>query len=91
MVTITMMMTTTKRRTTWLIAEDPEICLLVVRSPALLFKTLVATPPTLRTSSRTFLQRQRRMSAFLHSMDLNCRQIRAWMLTGNLQKREACP
>lgn len=60
MVTITMMTTMTKRRTTWLIAEDPEICLLVVRSPVLLFKTLVETPQTPRTSSRTFSQRRRR-------------------------------
>lgn len=60
MVTITMMMTMTKRRTTWLIAEDPEICLPVVRSPALLFKTLVGTPQTPRMSSRTFSQRRRR-------------------------------
>lgn len=60
MATITMTTTMTKRRTTWLIAEDPEICLLVVRSPALLFKTLVETPQTLRTSSRTFSRRPKR-------------------------------
>lgn len=60
MVTITMMTTMMKRRTIPLIAEDQGICSLVVRSPDLLFKTLVGTPQTPRTSLRTFSQRQRR-------------------------------
>lgn len=62
MATTTMMMTTTKRRTTRLIAEDLGICLLVVRSLASLFKTPAGTLPTLRMSSRTFSQRQKRTS-----------------------------
>lgn len=62
MVTTTMTTTMMKRRTTWPVAEDLEICLLVVRSQALLFKTLVETPQTPRTSSRTFSQRRRRTS-----------------------------
>lgn len=60
--TTTTMMTTTKRRTTWPIAEDLEICLRVARSLASLFKTLAGTPQTLRMSSRTFSQRQKRTS-----------------------------
>lgn len=79
MVTITMTTTMMRRRTTWLIAEDPEICLLVVRSPVLLFKTLVETPQTPRTSSRTFSQRRRRTFSHLyiawplHSLGLGAR------------------
>lgn len=86
-----MMTTMTKRRTTPLIAEDPEICSLVVRSLDLLFKTLVETLQIPRTSSRTFSQRRKRRSHIPSLRGLDFSDVSLYTDRGSTATRSVPP